>query len=141
MSDTELSLGVIPGRACAGRRFADALLRTLGATAVTIRIPDASTGDTNSQLGLEPPPAEDLQIYPAMMLALPPTGDGRKRVEVMISAATLAPIAKSHNVTDVATWLLTAQGVVRDENLMHIDTVIANHALGAVCLYRITATE
>jgi hypothetical protein len=141
MSGTELSLGVIPGRGCASRRFADALLRTLGATTVTIRVSDASTGDTGSQLGQEPPPAEDLQIYPAMLLALPPAADCSKRMEIMISATTLAPIAKSHNVTDVATWLLTAQGIVHHDQLMHIDTVIADRALGSVCLYRITATE
>ena len=86
----QLQTGGIPGRGRASRRFADALLRTFGASQVTIRISDASTGDTNSQLGLEPPPAEDLPIYPAMVLALPPTGDGRKRIEVMLSATTLA---------------------------------------------------
>ena len=59
----------------------------------------------------------------------------------MISSTTPALIAKSHNVTDIGTWLLTAQGVVHNDQLMHIDTVVADRALGSICLYRITATE
>ena len=141
MSETELQLGMIPGRHCAARRLANALLQALGGQQVTIRVTDASTGDTGSQLGLEPPPAEDLQISPAVVSALPPAADGGKRVEVMLSATAIAPIAKAHQVEDIATWLLTAQGVVQHGQLMRIDTVIVDRFFGSDCFYRITASE
>jgi hypothetical protein len=138
---SEPLLGTIPGRACAARRLANALLLSLGATQVTIRVPDPSTGDTSSQLGLEPPPSEDLQISPSVVTSLPPTPDGDRRIEVMLSAVALAPIAKAHQVDDIATWLLTAEGVVYHDQLMRIDTVIVDRFFGSDCFYRLTATE
>jgi hypothetical protein len=104
-------------------------------------VADPSTGDTSSQLGLEPPPAEDLQIAPSVVTSLPPAEDGSKRIEVMLSATALDPIAKAHQVDDIATWLLTAEGVLYHDQLMHIDTVIVDRFFGSDCFYRITATE
>jgi len=133
--------GTSPGRGCAARRLADALLQSYGATQVTIRVPDPSTGDTGSQLGLEPPPSEDLQIAPCVVTSLPPSEDGSPRFEFMLSVTALAPIAKDHGVTDVATWLLTAEGVLHHDQLMHIDHVIVDRFFGSDCFYRIQATE
>jgi len=44
-------------------------------------------------------------------------------------------------VEDIATWLLTAQGVVQHGQLMHIETVIVDRFFGSDCFYRITASE
>jgi hypothetical protein len=141
MSDTELQLGVIRGQACACNRFADAMVRMLGGAQVTLRIADPSSGDNRSQLGLEPPPFEDLQIFPAVLTGLDPAADGSKRIQVTLPASAIDPFAKSHNVVDIASWLLSAQGVLHHDQLMRIDSVVADHALGSVCLYRITARE
>ena len=141
MSESELQLGTISGRSYAARRLANAFLQSWGAAQVTIRVPDPSTGDTNSQLGLEPPPAEDLQISPSLVISLPPAADGSKRIEVMLSALALAPVAKAHQVDDIATWLLTAEGVLHHDQLMHIDSVAVDRFFGSDCFYRITATE
>ena len=131
----------IPGRASAIRRFADALLRSGGNTQVIIRIPDPSTGDTSSQLGLEPPTAGDLPISPAIVTALEPTADGRRRLSVLLGANSLAPIARQYGVQDIAAWLRNAQGILYYGHLMPIDAVIVAKCLGADCLYRLTATE
>ena len=141
MSETQLQMGGIAGRCFASRRFADAIVRSFGASEITIRVlrsvlrrhrqpawPGSSAGRG---------PAD----FPGLLRTLPPAADGSKRIEAMISSTTLAPIAKSHNVTDIGTWLLTAQGLVHNDQLMHIDTVVADRALGSICLYRITATE
>ncbi len=141
MSELECQMGSIPGRGCAARRFTDALLQSLGGLQVTIRMSDPSTGDSGSQLGLEPPPAEDLQIFPSIITSLPSTDDGKRRIEVMLSATSLKPIARTHGIEDIATWLLTAQGVLHNDQLMRIDTVAVDHVFGSNCLYRITATE
>ena len=131
----------IPGHVCAVRRFADALLRSAGDTQVTIRISDPSTGDTNSQLGLEAPAAEDLPISPALVKALPPAPDGIRRIEAVVSANTLKPIARQYGVQDIAAWLRTAQGILYYGHLMRIETVTVDKCLGADCLYHLTATE
>lgn len=132
---------IIPGQACAVRRFANALLRSGGDTQVTVRVSNPSTGDTGSQLGLEPPTAADLQIAPALVKALEPTADGKRRIEAVISATSLKAIAKDYGVQDIAAWLLVAQGVLYYGNLMRIDSVTTDKFLGADCLYHLTATE
>jgi hypothetical protein len=138
MSD---QLGMIRGRDFAGNRFADALLRSLGATQITLRINDPSSGDTGSQIGLEPTPSEDLQIYPAMARALPPGTNGERRLEVVLSAVALKPIAKTYGVEDIVAWLRAAQGIVHYGQLMHIEEVGAEQYFGSDCLYRLTITE
>src|SRR5208337_2632942 len=86
-------LGLIPGRECAATRLADGYLRLFGNTQVTLRLASPSSGDTGSQLGLEAPPSQDLQISPAVVKALEPSADGRRRIEVTLSITALLPIA------------------------------------------------
>lgn len=138
MSD---QLGTIRGRDFASNRFADALLRSLGATQITLRINDPSSGDTGSQIGLEPAPAEDLQIYPAVVRALPPDAGGERRLEVVLSALALKPISKTYGVEDIVAWLRAAQGIVHYGQLMHVENVDAEQYFGSSCLYRLTVTE
>jgi len=134
-------LGMIPGRGCAARRLADALLRSLGNSQVTLRLADPSSGDTNSQLGLEAPPSEDLQISPVSVKALAPAEDGKRRIEVVVSISSLQPLAKLYGVEDIVAWLRTFEGVVRGDQLMRITTIIVDRFLGEDCLFHITATE
>ena len=54
---------------------------------------DPASGDTNSQLGLEPPAQEELQISPVSVKSLPAGADGKRRIEVAISQAALQAIA------------------------------------------------
>ena len=139
MADNEL--GMIHGSACAARRLAEALLRSLGHTQVTLRLPDPSSGDNKSQLGLEPPTAEDVQISPARVEELETTTDGRRQIEVVISVTALEPIAKAYGVEDIREWLLGFEGIVQGEQLMRIVAVKVDRFLGADCLFHLTATE
>jgi len=132
---------MIPGRACAARRLADALLRTFGDTQVTLRLANASSGDTNSQLGLEPPASQDLQVSPAAVKSLEPMPDGKRRIEVILSVTALQPIAKVYQIEDIAGWLLTFEGVVWYGDLMRIAKVTVDKFFGADCLFHLTATE
>jgi len=134
-------LGRIRGHECAARRFSDALLRSLGNTQVTLRFANPSSGDTSSQLGLEAPAAQDLQISPALIKTLEPAADGKRRIEVVLGATTLEPIAKLYNVEDIAAWLRTFEGVVRGDQLMRIAKVNVDKVFGTACLFRLTATE
>lgn len=140
MSETEIPLGTL--HSCLGvRRAADAMVRVLGGAQVTLRIADPSTGDTNSQLGLTPPTSEDVPISPALVRTIAPAANGNKRIEVTLSAKTVKPIADQYGVDDIPTWLLTAEGILFRNKLMHIDTVISDHLGGMDYLYHIMATE
>ena len=140
MSETEIPLGSI--HTCLGvRRAADAMVRALGGSQITLRIADPSTGDTNNQLGLTPPTSEDVQISPALVRTVAPSANGSKRIDVTLSAKAVKPIADQYGVNDIPTWLLTAEGVLFRGKLMHIDTVISDHLGGMDYLYHIMATE
>jgi len=134
-------LGLISGHACAARRLADALLRSMGNTQVTLRLANPSSGDTSSQLGLEAPAAQDVQVSPAAVKSLEPLEDGARRIEVILSITALQPIAKVYQVEDIAAWLRTFEGVVWHGNLMRIAKVTVDKFLGADCLFHLTATE
>jgi hypothetical protein len=141
MSETEIPLGSVHRRGLGARRVADAMVRALGGSQITLRIADPSAGDTNSQLGLTPPLSEDVPIYPAVVRTIAPAANGSKRIEVTLSAKAVKPIADQYGITDVPTWLLTAEGVLFRGKLMHIDTVISDHLGGMDYLYHIMATE
>lgn len=134
-------LGLIPGHACAARRLGDALLRSFGNTQVRLRLANASSGDTSSQLGLEAPPSQDLPISPAAVKALEPMPDGKRQIEVILSITSLQAIAKAYQVEDITAWLRTFEGVVWGDDLMRIAKVTVDKFLGADCLFHLTATE
>src|SRR5271165_1334746 len=126
MPETDIPISMIPGRHHAALRGADAYLRAMGGGRITLRIPDPSAGDTNSQLGITPPTASDVQVAPAVVQALSPMPDGTRHVQVLLSAKGLHPIADSYGVTDIPAWLLNSQGLVYRGRLMPIRTVTSN---------------
>ena len=103
--------------------------------------PDPSSGDTDSQIGLEAPSSVDMPLSPVLVRPLKPLPDGRRRVEVVISSTLLSPIAKNYGVTDVSAWLLTFEGVVSEDELLRIAEVTVDKFLGADCFFHLTATE
>src|SRR5271157_4497849 len=135
MPETDIPISMIPGRHHAALRGADAYLRAMGGGRITLRIPDPSTGDTNSQLGITPPTASEVQIAPAVVQAVPPAPDGTRCVQVLVSAKGLQPIADSYGVTDIPTWLLGSQGLVYHGQILPIKTVISHQFGGGDYLY------
>ncbi len=133
--------GLRASRSFATRRCADAMLRGLGGTRVTLRVADASTGDTQSQLGLEAPVSEDIVLWPAVVKAQKPADDGSRRFEVLLSSTAVKAAAEARGIGDAASWLLTAQGLLYRETLLHIDSVISNHFAGSEYVYHVLVTE
>lgn len=140
MPDTDTSVGMIRGRRQATRRTADAMLRVLGGEHITLRLADPSAGDTNSQLGITPPTASDIEIAPAVVQA-EAAASGAQRVQVLVGNKTLQPIADSYGVTDIPTWLMSTQGLVYRGKLFPIMTVLSQEFAGGDYLYLLTATE
>jgi len=141
MAESDTPINLIPDRRQALGRTADACLRAMGGGRITLRISDPSAGDTNSQLGITPPTAEDIQIAPAVVQSMPPAPDGTRRWQVMFSARGLRAAAEPYGVTDISSWLLTSQGVVYRGRLMPIRSVINNSFADGDYLYLVIATE
>jgi hypothetical protein len=141
MPDGDTPINLIPGRSQAIARAADALLRGMGGGRVTLRVSDPSAGDTNSQLGIVPPTAEDIIIAPAIVEPMDPAPDGRRRWQVMLSARALRAAAEPYGVTDIAGWLTGSQGVVYRGRLMPITSVISSSFADGEYMYLAIATE
>ena len=141
MPDTDTPINLIPGRCQAARRSADAMLRVMGGEEITLRLSDPSTGDTSSQLGITPPTAEEVQINPAVVQAIPPAEDGSMRLQVMLSADKLDAIAESYGVTNISPWLTGSQGLVYRGRIFTIRSVTSNSFAGSEVLYFLVATE
>ena len=59
-----------------------------------------------------------------MQVAEPPAPDGKRHWQVMFSARALRAAAEPYGVTDLANWLLTAQGIFYRGQLIPIRSVI-----------------
>lgn len=141
MPETDIPINMIPGRHYAAQRGADAMLRVMGGEQITLRIPDPSTGDTNSQLGITPPTSSDVQIAPALVQPVPRAPDGTRQVHVLLGAKALRPIVESYGITDISSWLLSSQGLVFRGQLMRITSVTSSSFAGGEYLYFFIATE
>ncbi len=122
-------------------RCADSMLRGMGGAGILLRVAAAAAGDTNSQLGLTPPATEDVPLAPAVIRTLVPTHDGRRQVKVLVSSGAVKAAAEARGESDVAAWLLCAQGLVHRDRLLHIDQVVSDHFAGSEYLYHIYASE
>ncbi len=139
MPDTDTPIDMIPGRHQV-RRAADAMLRALGGEQITLRVADPSTATRNSQLGITPPTASDIQIAPAVVQPSP-RGGRHAAHPGNAGREGLQPIADSYGVTNIPAWLLGSQGLVYRGQLMPIKSVTSICFAGGEYLYLLIATE
>ena len=141
MENPHFSSPQIDGRQHFARRAADCMIRSLGASLVSLRIADPSSGDINNQLGITTPTVEDVPLSPAVVVAVSAAHESVARYEVRLSAASVQQAASMYQVTDMATWLLTAVGLVYADKVLHIDSVLVDQYAGAEYLYRVFVSE
>ena len=134
-------LGPIAGREQAAQRAADAMLRSLGATSVTLRVALAPVDSTSNQLGMVSGAFEDVTLFPVVVRSTAIAANETVKVEVLVSATAALTAATAHGIEDVATWLLEAHGLLLHNKLLHIDSVIVDHFAGSEYLYHILASE
>lgn len=126
------------GGGVAGARAADALLRSLGAGYVTLRLAVALE-QTNSDLGMAPPLSEDVVLRPAAVRALRSSENEGGEVEVLVSAIAVQALAEVRNLDSGEALFEAALGVLVHGRLLRILSV-AGHAFGgSVYLYRVLA--
>lgn len=116
-------------------RAADAMLFALGGTAVTLRLPGTPV-EYDPQAGLGETPAEDVEVGPAVVRRIADV-DGRRRLEVLVSATALRALADLRNSDTPEVLLAAVLGVVRDGKLLRIERVDTDLFAGAAYLYRL----
>ena len=117
------------------------MLRSLGATRITVRVSQPAAGGTANELGLGGGGFEDVTLFPVVVRSTAIASNETVKVEVLLSAHAAIAEAEARGVEDVATWLLEAHGVLHRNKLLHIDSVIVDHFAGSEYLYHILASE
>ena len=141
MENPHFSSPQIGGQQFLAKRAADCMVRSLGATQVSLRIAEQSTGGIFGELGLNTPTVEDVPLSPALVRTVSAPHEPRVRYEVQLSNSSVAQAVSMYRVEDVADWLLTAVALVYGDKVLHIDSVLVDQHAGADCLYRIFASE
>ena len=141
MATVSSPLGPIAGRDRGAQRAAEAMLRSLGATRVTLRVALPAIDSMASQLGMACGGFEDVVLSPVVVRSTAIAANETVKVEVLVSATAALTAAMARGVDDVATWLLEAHGLLHRNRLLHIDSVVVDHFAGSEYLYHILASE
>src|SRR5690348_13170712 len=107
-------------------RAADSLLRSLGGTCVSLRIPSTLlSGGTATEIGLTPPLYQDLPLAPAVLRPLTNAKPAiaRARYEVLISASAVQNQMELNNFSDADDFFASALGLIYQGDLLRIENV------------------
>jgi hypothetical protein len=137
MADLEFASDA--GRGQAMLRAADALLRTLGPTGIILVLP-TDAAQSNADLGLGTPLVEQVELTPAVVRPLADAG-GRRRIEILLSASTVAAQAELRGYESAEALFNAAVGVVHGGRLLRVESVGSDSFAGTSYLYRVTASD
>ena len=118
-------------------RAADSMIQILGAGTVALRLPMAATV-TGPALSVV---TEDVPLAPVHIRQLASDTNGRRRFEILASAASLNALCESRNADDVSDMMASAIGIVQDDSLLRVTGVSSDQVAGVSYLYRIAVTE
>jgi hypothetical protein len=125
----------------AAARAADAMLRTLGGTEVTLLFAAAGLpGDGVSGLGLVDPGVVQAMIAPVVVVELTAENSGpRRRIEMLAGRGAMAEQVSQRNVTSAEVLFETALGLVYCGEVFHIEGFVVERIAGVAYLYRVAA--
>jgi hypothetical protein len=140
MSQTGAQFGIF-GMALV--RAAEAMLRSLGGSEITLLLPSFQTGgDLGGQLGLVDPGVEEVALSPVVVRNLPTDSSGpRRRLEFLIPAAAVMAELSSRDVASAESFFQGVMGVVYDSDLFHIEDFTTEYFGGMAYLYRVVGVE
>ena len=121
-------------RGAALSRAAEAMLRALGGTEVTLRCPTAAAKDQHSrQLGLEAPVTTDINVSPVVVHA------SGADVEVRSGPASVAQYIQDRGQT-AEQFFTTILAVLYGGRELHVKSFSTSDFAGSTYLYRIQLT-
>jgi hypothetical protein len=120
-------------------RAAEAMLRALGGSEVTLRFNGAAISDdaaSNPRLGLGATVCEDVALSPVVVR------DATKdALEFVLPSSIVDAQVGLRQAGTAKTLFQSALGFIHDGKLMRIESVSADFHAGAAYLYRVTARE
>lgn len=124
-------------------RAADALLQALGGDTVNLLLPASATAsDSAGQLGLVDPGVQMVVISPVMARALPTGNLGpRRRIEFTLPASAIADSLPGLGIGTAEDLFNLVLGLNYNNDLFHIEGVVAENFAGTTCFYVVTAVE
>lgn len=125
-------------------RVADALLRSLGGGAVTIRLPGGSIDASDAaQIGLSSPSFQDLPLAPSIFRrARVVMNEGQpSKFEVLVSASAILQQVSQLNLDSADSLFGMALGMSVGTKFFLIEAVSSPEVFGQVYLYRILLRE
>jgi hypothetical protein len=127
----------------AAARAADAMLRTLGGTEVTLLFPAAGLpGEGISGLGLVDPGVEQAVISPVIVVELTAETNGpRRRIELLVGQEAMAEQVSQRNVASAEVLFETALGLLYCGEMFHIEGLVVERLGGVPYLYRVAAVS
>ncbi len=125
----------------AAARAADAMLRTLGGTEVTLLFAAAGLpAGAGAELGLVDPGIVQALIAPVVVRELTTENSGpRRRIEMLAGQAALAEQVSQRNVACADVLFQTALGLVYRGEIFHIQGFVVERLAGVPYLFRVTA--
>jgi len=128
--------------ALAATRSAEALIRTMGATAVQFCFPLAgsATGD-GAQLGLSQPQMEEIAVAPVMVRALQGPAEFKEQFELVVAASTLEQIVEPRGAGDLAGLLAQLAAIRWNGKTFRVSKWTSERFAGSEYLYRLQVTE
>ena len=128
-------------RGFAAVRAAEALLRTLGGCTISVRVPVNVAGNAG-KFGLAGAATEDVALSPVVIRSVKGQAKGaRGRVELLISAASLATAKEINDAAGSEAFFDSALGVVHDTVLKRIVSFSVDDFGGMPYLYRVVVQE
>ena len=124
----------------AALRMADALLYSLGGSAVALRFPlAAQSGQDAEQLGLSAPAFEDVPLGPAVFRRVRAqiAKDGMATYELLVSASAVNTQMTTLGLSSIAELFAAALGMVVRGSLLSVVGVTASEAFGQAYIYRV----
>jgi hypothetical protein len=124
-------------------RAADAMLRSLGGSEISILLPSVNLADdTSAQLGITDPGTDEVPLSPVVSRNLPTENNGpRRRLEFLLPAAVVALEATARSVVSGEDLLNGCLGLMYQGDLFHIEGITTEYFAGTVYLYRVVAVE
>ncbi len=125
-------------------RAANAMMRALGGSAIKLRIPVASTGGTQRELGIAPAVFQEAEVAPVIVRetitsANKKVGATEAEIEVLISSTTLDGVMPGFGATDGRAFLNGAEQVVYAGQVFVITEVSEDRFAGVAYMYHVTA--
>jgi hypothetical protein len=125
----------------AAARAADAMLRTLGGTEVTLLFPAAGLpADAVAGLGLVDPGVVQAQIAPVIVREITTENNGpRRRIELLVGCSAVAEQVSQRGVVSAEVLFETALGLVYSGEIFYIQGFVVERLEGMAYLYRVAA--